>query len=116
MSIVPCPQCGKRVSSLSPICVNCGFQRGEASEEDLVVWRLRQCRDRIYHLNMISYLIITLLVAGFGWYWWSSSGFAEPSSAGPFALMGISAVAYLVVRGLLFVARRKQKELKQAAP
>ena len=70
-------------------------------------------RERIYRLNMISYAVITVFVAAFGWYWWSTSGFQQPSAAGPFYLMGVSALAYLVVRGFLFQARKRQKELKR---
>jgi hypothetical protein len=113
MSIIPCPECGKKVSSQSTICRNCGFQLGEASEEDMAIFRARKLRDRIYHLNMISYLVISVFLAGFGWYWWDSSGFSQASSSGPFILMGITAVAYLVVRVFLFQARHKQKAMRQ---
>ncbi len=113
MAITSCPECSKKISSRSAICPSCGFQFGEASEEDLEIFRARKLRDRIYHLNMASYLVITVFVAAFGWYWWASRGFTEPSQAGPFILMGISAVAYLVVRGLLFQARQKRKAMRE---
>lgn len=113
MSIIPCPECGKKISSQSPICRNCGHQAGDVSEEDLVIFQARKLRDRIYRLNMISYLVITVFLAGFGWYWWASKGFSELPTSGPFILMGITAVAYLVVRGLLFQARQKRKAMRQ---
>lgn len=113
MSIIPCPECGKKVSSLTPICPHCGHQAGEVSEEDLAIFRARRLRDRIYRLNMASYLVITVFLAAFGWYWWDSSGFSQASSAGPFILMAIAAVAYLTVRALLFHARSQQKAMRQ---
>ena len=113
MAITACPECNKNVSSKSVICSHCGFQLGDASEEDLEIFRARKLRDRIYRLNMVSYLVITVFVAAFGWYWYASRGFTEPSQAGPFILMGVLAVAYMVVRGFLFQARHQRRAMRQ---
>ena len=113
MSIIACPECNKNISSKAVICQNCGFQLGEVTEEDLAIYRARKLRDRIYRLNMISYLVITVFVAAFGWYWWDSRGFSEPSSLGPFILMGMSAIAYLVGRVFLFRARQQRRAMRQ---
>lgn len=113
MSIIACPECNKNISSKAAICRNCGHQFGDVTEEDLAIFRARKLRDRIYRLNMISYLVITIFVAGFAWYWWASKGFSEPSSIGPFILMGLSAMAYLVVRVLLFRARQLRRAMQQ---
>ena len=113
MAITSCPECNKNRSSKSVICSHCGIQLGEASEEDLEIFRARKLRDRIYRLNMLSYLVITVFVAAFGWYWYASRGFTEPSQSGPFILMGVSAVAYLVVRGFLFQARHQRRAMRQ---
>ena len=86
---------------------------GEVSEEQLHVFQARKLRDRIYHLNMISYAVITAFLAAFGWYWWDSGGFERQSSAGPFILMGLTAAAYLLVRVLLFRNRHRQKVLRK---
>jgi hypothetical protein len=112
MSIIACPECSKKISSRTPICTYCGFQLGDVSETDLEVFRARKLRDRIYRLNMSSYAVITVLVAGFGWFWWESQGFGKPSSAGPLILMGLSALAYLVVRALLFRSRQVLKSMR----
>jgi uncharacterized membrane protein len=113
MSIIPCPECGKEISNKAVICRNCGHHLGEATEEDIAIFEARKLRDRIYRLNMFSYLVITVFLAGFAWYWWESKGFSQMSSAGPFIMMGITAIAYLVVRGLLFKARQERKARAQ---
>lgn len=115
MAIIACPECGKKISSRAAICSYCGFQRGEVSEQDLEVFRARRLRDRIYHLNMTSYLVITVFVGAFGWYWWDSRGFVQAATIGPFILMSVAAIAYLVVRGLLFRCRQQRKELIRKA-
>jgi hypothetical protein len=113
MSIIACPECGKKISSRAALCSHCGFQLGEVSEQDLEVFRARKLRDRIYRLNMTSYAVITVFVGGFAWYWADSGGFVEPPSAGPFVLMGLAAAAYLVVRALLFRCRQQRKAMRQ---
>ncbi len=57
---------------------------------------------------------ILVFLVGFGWYWLDSAGFSRMASAGPFVLMGIAGLAYLVVRGLLFKARQERKQMRQA--
>ena len=112
MAIVSCTECGKKISSLATICSHCGHQTGEVSDEDLAILESRKLRDRIYRLNMYSYSVISLFVFAFAWYWWDSAGFELASSAGPYYLMGISAVAYLGVRVLLFRAKRERKKAR----
>lgn len=110
MSIVSCPQCGKRISSLAPICGHCGHRSGETSEEDLQRFRERQLRKQIYRLNMATYTIMAFVLLAFGWYWAASNGFQSPvNTNGPYYLTGASAVAYVVVRFMSFRARRKRK-------
>lgn len=110
MSIVACPQCGKRISSLAPICDHCGYRSGEASDEDLQRYRERKLRKRIYRLNMVTYTIMAVVLLAFGWYWMTTNGFQSPvNTNGPYYLMAASAVAYVVVRALSFQARRKRK-------
>ncbi len=113
MSIIACPGCSKRISSLTSICPHCGLARGEVNEEDLLVYQMRQTREKIYRLNMISYAVITVFVAAFGWFWWSTGGFQHPSSTGPIFLVGPSAVGYLAMRVMPFMARSRLKQLKR---
>ena len=61
----------------------------------------------------MSYLAITLFLAGFAWYWWDSKGFLQPPSIGPMLLMCAAAVAYIIVRAFLFQNRRVQRALQR---
>ena len=69
MAIIACSECGRKISSHAPICSHCGLEIDDVSEEQLEVFRERKLRDKLYHLNMISYLVITVFVAAFGWFW-----------------------------------------------
>jgi hypothetical protein len=112
MSIIKCPECNKQISSKARLCGYCGFQLGEVTEEDLEIFQARKLRDRIYRLNMTSYLVITFFIAGFGWYWLDSNGFSQTPSVGPFVIMGLAAIAYVVVRALLFRCRQLKKAMR----
>jgi hypothetical protein len=113
MSIVPCPECKRRISSNAKICSHCGHQFGDVTQEDLDVFNARRLRDRIYRLNMFSYAVITVFLAGFAWYWATSDSFTRAGSNGPFIVMAVAALGYLVVRALLFRARQHRKALRQ---
>jgi len=112
MSIISCTGCGKKISTLAPTCSHCGQQIGEVTDEDKAVFQFRKIRDRIYKLNMYSYAVISLFLVAFAWYWWDTAGFEFASSAGPYYLMGLSAVAYIVIRVLLFKAKLEKKQLQ----
>ena len=92
------------------LCPYCGFQRGEVAEEQLIEFRRRKLRDRIYHLKMASYAALMMLIGAFGWYMVDTSGFQNLSSIGPFILFAAGAVCYLGIRIYLYkfkVALRK---------
>jgi len=110
MAIISCPDCDKNISSHTKLCPYCGFQRGEVAEEQLIEFRRRKLRDRIYHLKMTSYAALMLLIVAFGWYMVDTSGFQYRSSIGPFILFVLGAVSYLTIRIYLYqfkVALRK---------
>ncbi len=114
MAIIACPGCGKRISSISPLCPHCGFERGEVDDEQVSEFRRRQLRERIYRLKMASYVAITLMLAGFGWYWFGGGVFeGQTATRGPVILVALGAVAYVLVRVLLFNARRALRQLAQ---
>jgi hypothetical protein len=115
MSIISCPACGHKISDKAVMCLHCGRQRSALSGEQMAVFQQRKLRDDIYRWTMVSYAAITLIVAGFGWYWWASDGYAQTTSAGPFYLMVGAAMGYAVVRVFLYRAKRKLKELRKEA-
>ena len=75
MALINCPSCRKRISNVLNICPHCGFALGEVTEDQIREFERRKQRDRVYHLKMTSYAVMTLFVAAFGWYWWESAGF-----------------------------------------
>lgn len=110
MPIVPCPKCGNRVSSNAAICSNCGYERGEASDADRQKFQRRQLREYIYHLRMASYGVMAVVLLAFAWVWVATGGLqVRAGNNGPYYLMVGCAIAYLVVRALMFRARRRQK-------
>jgi len=112
MALTQCPGCDKKISSQTMLCPHCGFQRGEVNEEDLIEFRRRNLRDRIYHLKMASYAALTLLVAAFGWYWVDTDSFQYQSSSGPYVLFTIGAVIYLFIRIFLFKSKMELRKLQ----
>ncbi len=98
------------MSSKAPLCPNCGFERGEVSEEQLEELGRRRLRDRIYRLKMGSYAAISLLLAGAGWYFYQASQLELRPTVGPLCLVAVGAVAYVVVRALLFKSKRELKK------
>lgn len=94
-------------------CSRCGYTEGDLSEKQLHLLHSRRLREKIYQISMVSYAVISVFAVGFGWFWWSSGGFEHRPGAGPYILMGITALAYLVVRALLFRNRQKLSALRK---
>lgn len=111
MAIVSCPSCDKKIPSRAMLCTHCGFQRGEVAEEQLKEFRRRKLRDRIYYLKMASYVALTLLIGGFGWYMGETAGFQYRSSVGPYAMITVGAVAYLIIRLYLYKNKTALRKL-----
>jgi hypothetical protein len=111
MATITCPSCRKKVSDVTAMCPYCGFRRGKMDAERMTELRRRGMRDDIYRLSMTSYLAIAFFLASFCWYWWESGGFMQLPSRGPVMLVAASSAAYLVIRVLLFRARRRLRQL-----
>lgn len=115
MSIVACTQCGKKISSNSAICDHCGHEAGEVSEADLHKYQERRLRSHIYHLKMATYAVMTVVAVAIGWYWIESGGFVLiVENRGPFYLLLLSGLAYVVIRIMLLRARRRQRTLRNS--
>jgi ribosomal protein L37E len=111
MAIINCPGCGKKTTELSSKCPHCGFVRGQEEDERKVELQRRKMRDHLYHLKMTSYAVITLFLVAFSWYWYETAGFLEQSSIGPFVMLAIVSAGYLILRVLMFRAKRSLKQL-----
>lgn len=111
MAIISCPSCNKPISSRTSLCPYCGFERGEVAEEQLQELRRRKLRDRIYHLKMLSYAALTILLIAFGWYVMETSGFQYRSPAGPYLLFAVGGVCYSVVRIYLYKYKSALRKL-----
>lgn len=113
--ITKCPACRKQISSRAPMCSYCGEELGEVSDEQRLEYQRRRLRDHIYHLKMASYTCIAVLVLAAGWYWWESSDFSRMPSTVPVVLVSAGTIAYVVVRAMLFNAKRRMRKLKADA-
>lgn len=111
MAIISCPSCDKPISSRTNLCPYCGFERGEVAEEQLKELRRRRLRDRIYHLKMLSYVALTLLLFAFGWYVAATGGFQYRSPMGPYLLFALGGVFYSVVRIYLYRSKSALRKL-----
>ncbi len=111
MAIISCPKCKKLISSHTPICPYCGFQRGEASEAQLKEFQRRKLRDRIYHLKMSSYAALASLIAAFGWFLLETENLQHLSSIGPYVLFAVGSLCYLVIRLYLYKAKAALRKL-----
>ena len=111
MAIISCPSCDKPISNRTNLCPYCGFERGEVAEEQLQEFRRRKLRDRIYHLKMLSYAALTMLLDPYGWYMWDKSGFQYRASLGPYLLFAIGGLCYSIIRIFLYRARADLRKL-----
>ena len=93
------------------LCPYCGFQRGEVAEDQLMEFRRRKLRDRIYHLKMSSYAALFLLIVSFGWFLTATSNFQQLSPGGPYILFGVGVSCYLVIRVYLHKAKTALRKL-----
>ena len=63
---------------------------------------------------MFSYASMTLVIIAFAWYWVATGSFQAPANTnGPYYLMMVGALAYLVVRVLIFRARGIRKSIRK---
>jgi hypothetical protein len=113
MAIIQCPGCSKSISNMASLCPHCGFEREEVSDEQLEKFARRKLRDHIYRLKMSSYLVITVFLAAFGWYWLDTKDFQYAAGRGPILLLGLCALAYLLVRVLMYRARSAQRRMNR---
>ena len=77
-------------------------------------YRERSIRDQLYRLGMFSYGAMTMVIIAFAWYWVATGSFQHPPGTnGPYYLMMVGALSYLVVRVLIFQARGRRKAIRK---
>ncbi|MCW8108636.1 hypothetical protein OPS25_09025 [Alteromonas ponticola] len=73
MALIDCPSCTKKISDKADTCQHCGFNLGQATDEDIV--RKKQL-NRFKKLNSIqtqSMIAMLLFVAGFAFMYWGGA-------------------------------------------
>lgn len=72
MSIIHCPACGKRTSSVQKVCPHCNADLN-VSETDMSSMR-RQLKDRLYKMRMWGYVALTVMVLAIIIWWVPTKG------------------------------------------
>ncbi len=110
MALRNCPRCGNRFSSRLTACPDCGLNPETTDLEKLKKTALRAFRVRIYHLKMASYVALTLIMAGFIWYYFKSDQFMFSAGNGPWVIMGAGVFAYVVIRALMLQCKLQYRK------
>lgn len=113
MALISCSNCGNRFSSQLPACPVCKLDLRGADSAQMKKAALRAFRTRIYHLNMWSYLALTICTAGFIWFW-SASRHGQDAGVVPWGLIGIGAGGYLLIRLLMIRAKLIYRKTSRA--
>lgn len=114
MSIVRCPACDRRMSSAAKACPHCHEPVGELSEPDRERLLVRRWRDRIYRARNLTYLAMTLVVAGMiAWWLTGPPGLALPIALVPGLLVGVGFVGYIASWSWLIWLRMLQDPRKR---
>lgn len=109
MALMTCAKCSNRFSNQLPACPQCGIDPHATDSAQQRKIALRDFRTRIYHLNMSSYLALTICTAGFILYW-SASRHAQPPGMLSWGLIGLGAGGYLLIRLLMIQAKLKYRK------
>ncbi len=110
MSIVSCPSCSQRISSLADTCPHCGFSKTGVSIEPEVL-QARQLRKLRYRARMLTYLGMLITLCGFLVWWFQQTGFNGLPGQVSQLLIGVGVVGYLAARVWLFMLSSRLKKL-----
>ncbi len=110
MALTNCPYCRRRISSLMSVCPHCATALTDLSSEDQERLATRRWKRLLYRALTLSYLGLTMAVAGAAW-WWSSGtyGWELPPPVTAFALLLLGAVVYLLARLWMLWLRLQRK-------
>lgn len=109
MSIVHCPSCAQRISSLATECPHCGYSKNN-TQIDPETLRTRELRRSRYHARMLTYLGMLITMAGFLLWWFQNTGFDQLPGQISRLLIGVGLVGYLAARVWLFYVKRQLKK------
>lgn len=109
MSIVRCPSCSQRISSLATECPHCGYSKS-GTQIDPEILRVRQLRRSRYQARMLTYLGMLIAMVGFLVWWFQNTGFEQLPGQISRLLIGAGLVGYLTARVWLFNINRKMKK------
>lgn len=109
MAIIRCPACDRRMSSAARACPHCHEPVGELSESDRDRLLVRRWRDRIYRARNLTYLAMTLVVAGLIIWWLTEpQGLVLPIGLVPGLLLGLGLIGYVAGWSWLVWLRMRQ--------
>ncbi|MGK7296437.1 MAG: hypothetical protein ACNS61_11530 [Candidatus Wenzhouxiangella sp. M2_3B_020] len=90
------------MSSLAKACPHCHEPVGELSESEREKLAMRRWRDRIYRARNLTYVAMTLVVAGLiAWFVAEPRGLALPIGMFPGVLLGVGLIGYVASWGWL---------------
>ncbi len=101
MSIVRCPGCARRISSLAQACPHCGYSKTGA-QVDPEVLMMRQLRNLRYRARMLTYMAMLFTMLGFLMWWFQNGGFNQLPGQLSSIFIAIGVVGYLIARAWLF--------------
>lgn len=117
MSLIQCPSCRKRISSLTTVCPHCHFiynnKDPNATEEALKQNLRRRYRNQQYRLKMLSFLAMSITMIGAVPMLWSYINAIESGNeASPLKHWGIYPVIlgffmYLIIRIIMMINRKR---------
>lgn len=115
MAIIRCPACDRRMSSAARACPNCHEPVGELSESERKILLERRWRDRIYRARNLTYLAMSLVMAGMiAWWMTGPPGLALPIGMVAGVLLGSGIVGYVASWSWLIWLRMMQDPRKQS--
>ncbi len=109
MSIVRCPSCSHRISSLATECPNCGYSKTNTQIDPETI-ALRHLRGLRYRARMATYFAMLITMVGFLMWWFQNGGFNQLPGKASQLLIAIGVVGYLAARIWLFKVSSQLKK------
>jgi len=109
MAIISCPQCGKKISDKQKICPHCDLDMTDLSEEKLAsLSKIKAIKSSSSIMTQSAIAMLMFLGGVLALY--NSENPQSPQHSAAQACMIIGFIWYIVNRGRLIWAKRKQKK------